>query len=45
MELGSDDVVRVLEVPDWKRKRDAYNHNSDAIEPQEARTSGRQVPD
>ena len=32
MELGSDDVVRVLDVPDWKRKRDAFNENTGTTE-------------
>jgi WD40 repeat protein/serine/threonine protein kinase len=28
MKLGTDDVVRVLDVSDWKRKRDAFNDNT-----------------
>jgi eukaryotic-like serine/threonine-protein kinase len=43
MELGSDDVVRVLDVPDWKRKRDAFNSKTGTT--RLSSINGRELPD
>jgi eukaryotic-like serine/threonine-protein kinase len=45
MELGSDDVVRVLDVPDWKRKREALSDNTSIAQTPNSGTNRRGFPD
>jgi hypothetical protein len=45
MELGSDDDVRVLDVADWKRKREALSDNTSIAQTPNSGANGRRLPD